>query len=112
MLHVPAVAAVVVTFAQHVHDVHVGERRTDEAQQQPPLHMFVPQSKPLEHASPGEFRTHAPVPGVHALQPARTAAAEQHAPPAHKPEAHAVFEAQRAPGPVVLKQAAREEEPR
>lgn len=59
--HVPAVAAVVpVTEAQR-HEMQPGVSIAEDAQQQPPRHRFVPQSKFEAHMSPGLKSTQEPV---------------------------------------------------
>ena len=82
-------AAVVDALAQQPHAVQpLGARSAEEAQQQPPAHMLVPQSASEAQGSPGDRGTHAPEPGRHAAQPSAAAAAPQQKPARQAPEAH------------------------
>lgn len=76
-VHVPAVAAVVAEEVQHAQEEQPSVCSAEEAQQQPPKHMLVPQSAFEAHASPGELRMQEPEPKLHAWQPCRAALGEQ-----------------------------------
>ena len=52
-IHVPAVVAEVVFEAQHAQALQPAVVSAEDAQQQPPMHKFIWQSKLEEHASPG-----------------------------------------------------------
>jgi hypothetical protein len=94
------VVAVVDALAQHAHAEQPGANNAEEAQQQPPAQRLVPQSAAEAQGSPGEKRTHEPVPGRQAAQPSAAAAALQQKPPRHAPAAHVCGTegAQGAPG--------------
>jgi hypothetical protein len=96
-MQAPALAAVVDAFAQQPHAVQPGASSVEAAQQQPPAHRLVPQSAAEAQGSPGEKRTHEPVPGRQAAQPSAAAVALQQKPPRHAPAAHA-WEAEGAQG--------------
>ena len=76
-------------FAQQPHAVQPGASSAEAAQQQPPAQRLLPQSAAEAHGSPGEKRTHEPVPGRQAAQPSAAAVALQQKPPRHAPAAHA-----------------------
>jgi len=83
--HSPAVTAVVPFAPKQRHAVQPAVITADAAQQQPPLHMFVPQSKDDEHVSPGEYMTHAPLTYEHDLH--ERSDDEQQNPPRHEDDA-------------------------
>ena len=70
----------------------------DAAQQQPPWHRLVAQSKGEAQGSPGEKVAQEPVPGWQARQPREAAAGEQQEPDRQAPEEQVALEEQGAPG--------------
>jgi len=95
---VPAVARVVEAFAQHAQAAQPPRvATTEEAQQQPPLHLSLLQSKSEAQPSPGELSTHAPLSRAHAEHLSAAAAGRQQKPPAQLPLAHSLCAAQGAP---------------
>lgn len=95
--HLPAFAAVVAELDRHAHAEHPAVSTADMAQQQPPRHVFVPQSNALVQFSPGEDSRHDPDDGRHLLQPSVTAAGLQQLPPRHAPVRHVEPATQDAP---------------
>ena len=77
--HAPTVDASVTGSDVQLHAPQLLGSR--DAQQQPPRHVFVPQSKSEPHASPGSPFAHAPLPGEHAAHGSCRAVVEQQNPP-------------------------------
>ncbi len=73
----PAVIGVVLVLAQQLQEVQPVTKVAEEEQQQPPKHKLVPQSKFVEHTSPGELRTQEPPIMEQEVQFARVAEDEQ-----------------------------------
>ncbi len=70
----------------------------DAAQQQPPRHRLVTQSKEEVQVSPGLTVRHAPFEDAHDEQPRAAEELEQQLPPRHAAEAQVELTAQEEPG--------------
>ena len=100
--HSPADAGVVPFAPRQRQAVHPAVFAADAAQQQPPRHTFVAQSKGDAHVSPGEKVRHDPLCIEHVEHERSADVAEQQKPPRHADEAHAESDAHIAPGGSVL----------